>query len=198
MKLRRLLACLVALMIAVPAASAFAADQEVNVRVLPSDTLSISVDGWADFGGAEVGETRHFDFWLNVTNTMNDGWQVTVTGGDLTSFTWEGCDQNGCYNPIPTEPDVFTIPKSNLIISGGDLDWWDVDDPSSNTIRSYSGSPGDSESPLTLLQGTSYAHGEFGLDNPMSSLDLTIPAGTQQNQQYRTVLVYTIMPWTAP
>jgi hypothetical protein len=194
MKFRRLSVSLVALLLVVPAASAYAADQEVSVRVLPADTLAVSVDNWADFGGMEVGETGHHDMWLNVINTTSNGWEVTVTGDDLTSFTWEGCDQNGCYNPIPTEP-LYTIAKSNLVVSSGDLDWWDQDDPSGNAIRPFSGSPGDLGTPFTLVQGTSLAHGEFGLDNPMSSLDLTIPAGTQENQQYRTVLVYTIMAW---
>ena len=195
MKPRRLLVSLVALLLVVPAASAYAADQEVNVRVLPVDTLAISVDGWADFGGMEIGETRHHDMWLNIVNTTSGGWEVTVTGGDLTSFNWEWCDQNGCHTPIPPDP-VYTIAKANLVVSGGDLDWWDPEDPSGNTIRPFAGPPGDVGSPFTVVQGTSYAHGEFGLDNPKSSLDLAIPGGTQENQQYRTVLVYTIMAWT--
>jgi hypothetical protein len=194
MKFRRLLVSFVALLLVVPAASAYAADQEVSVRVLPADTLAVSVDNWADFGGMEVGATGHHDMWLNVINTTGSGWEVTVTGDDLTSFTWEGCDQNGCYNPTPTVP-LYTIAKSNLVVNAGDLDWWDQDDPDGNAIRSFSGSPGDVGAPLTLVQGTSLAHGEFGLDNPMSSLELTIPPGTQENQQYRTVLVYTIMAW---
>ena len=42
------------------------------------------------------------------------------------------------------------------------------------------------------------AHGEFGLDNPMSSIDLTIPAGTPEVIQYHTTLTYTITAWPAP
>lgn len=200
MKLRGLRAALMALLLVIPAASAYGAEpanQEVNVHILPADTLAISVDGWADFGGMVPNETRHYDFWLNVVNTTAGGWEVTVTGDDLTSYTWENCDENGCYNPIPTDP-LYTIPKSALVVTGGDLNWWDQDDPSGDAVRPFAGPPGDIALPLTIVQGTSYAHGEFGLDNPQTSLDLTIPADAQPMQMYRTMLIYTIAPWTAP
>jgi hypothetical protein len=189
-----------ALLLVIPAASAYGAEpknQEVNVHILPADTLAIQVQEWADFGGMVPDTTQHQDFWLSVVNTTAGGWEVTVTGEDLTSFNWENCNMGGCYNPIPTDP-LYTIPKSALVVSGGDLDWWDQDDPSLDAIRTFAGPPGDVALPLTILQGTSYAHGEFGLDNPQASLDLTIPADAEPMQQYRTVLVYTIAPWTAP
>jgi hypothetical protein len=188
MKIRRLFVSLIAFMLVVPAASAYAVDQEVDVRVLPADTLSLEVDGSADFGGMEANQSQHRDMWIKVLNTTSGGWSVTVTGDDLKSFTWEWCDQNGCHNPTFTDP-LYTIPKSNLVVTGGDVGGWDED-----TIQSFSGSPGDIGTPLTLLQATSDAHGEFGLDNPMSRLDLTIPGDAQESQQYRTVLTYTITP----
>ena len=187
-----------ALLLLIPAASAYGAEpanQEVNVHILPADTLSISVDQAADFGGMTPGESRHYDFWLNIVNTTAGGWEVTVTGDDLTSFNWEGCNDEGCYNPIPTEP-LYTIPKSNLVVSGGDVGFFDTEEQ--DAIVSFAGSPGDIGLPTTILQAAPAAHGEFGLDNPSASLDLSIPADAQAMNQYRTVLVYTIAPWTAP
>lgn len=196
----RIVTAVMALLLVIPAATAYGAEpssnnQEVNVHVLTGDTLGVWVDH-IDFGGLVEGETRHNDFWINILNTSASGWEVTITGGDLYSFDWEGCNpEQGCYNPIPTDP-TYTIPKSNLVIQAGDLDWWDGQDPTGDTIRPYQGSPGDVGSPTTILQGTSYAYGEFGLDNPMSWIELTIPAGTQPNLQYRTDVTYTIMAWT--
>jgi len=194
----RLLVSLTSLLLVVPVATAYGAEpatQEVNVHVLPSDVLAISVDGWADFGAMEIAEARQHDFGLNVLNTTSGGWEVTVTGDDLYSFEWEGCDENGCYNPIPTDP-MYTIAKSNLVVTGGDLDWWDGEDPTGDTIRPFVGSPGDVGTPTTILQATSYAHGDFGLDNAWSKLELTIPADAEVMHQYRTELVYTITGWT--
>jgi hypothetical protein len=174
----------------IPAATAYGADQNVQVHVLPSNALEVNVDMWADFGGLEVGQTGHYDFWLNVTNTTSGGWQVDVTGDDLYPFFWEYCDENGCSNPIVVPGDP--ILKSNLVVAGGDLDWWDGQD---NVVTPFAGNPGDPGTPLTIVQATSPAHGEFGLDNPQSSLELTIPEGTAEGQQYHTVLTYTITPW---
>lgn len=194
MQRRRLLAPLAAVLLMIPAATASAADQDVQVHILPSNALEVSVDEWTDFGGLEVGQTGHYDFWLNVTNTTTEGWQVDVTGGDLYSFYWENCNENGCFNPIATDPTYF-IAKANLVLTGGDLDWWDGDDPSGDTIRPFTGSPGDPGTPFTILQATSFAHGEFGLDNPNTYMELTIPEGTEVGQQYHTTLTYTITTW---
>lgn len=193
MNRKRLLAPIAAVLLMVPAATAYGADQDVQVHILPSNALEVWVDQWADFGGLEVTQTGHYDFWLNVTNTTTGGWQVDVTGGDLYPFHWEYCDENGCTNPIidPGEP----ILKSNLVVTGGDLNWWDENDPTGDTIRPFSGSPGDPQTPFPLVQGTSYAHGEFGLDNPQTYMELTIPGGTQEGQQYHTTLTYTITAW---
>ena len=194
MQRHRLLAGIAAVVLMIPAATAYGADQDVQVHVLPTNALEVSVDQWPNFGGLEVGQKGHYDFWLNVTNTTSGGWQVDITGGDLYSFNWESCDENGCSNPIPTDP-AYYIAKSNLVVTSGDLNWWDGDDPTGDTIRPFSGSPGDLGTPFTLVQGTSYAHGEFGLDNPQTYMELTIPEGTQEGQQYHTVLTYTITGW---
>ena len=192
MRFRRVLVALMALLLVIPAGSAYGANQEVNVHVLPANTLAIEVDGRADFGGLLPGDTGHYDFWIKILNTTAGGWEVTVTGEDMYSFNWEYCDQNGCHTPVPTDP-LYTIAKSNLVITVGDLNWWDAEDPTGDTILPFSGSPGDIALPTTILQATSYAHGEFGLDNPRASLELTIPADAEALQQYRTDLVYTIM-----
>jgi hypothetical protein len=195
----RIVAAVVALLLIVPAATAYGAEpssnnQEVNVHVLTGDTLGVWVDQ-IDFGGLVEGQSRRNDFWINILNTSASGWEVTITAGDLYSFDWGGCGPEGCYDPIPTDP-MYTISKSNLVIQPGDLDWWDGQDPTGDAIRPFQGSPGDVGSPTTILQGTSYANGEFGLDNPMSWIELTIPGGTQPNLQYRTDVTYTIMAWT--
>jgi hypothetical protein len=186
----RLIAAIAAVVLLIPAATAYGADQDVQVHVLPSNALEVNVDGWADFGGLEVGQTGHYDFWLNVTNTTSGGWQVDVTGGDLVPFHWEGCDENGCYNPI--QDPGLPILKSNLVVAGGDLDWWD---DQGDVVMPFSGTPGDPGTPLTIVQAMSQAHGEFGLDNPMAYLELTIPEGAAEGQQYHTVLTYTITAW---
>jgi hypothetical protein len=198
MKRRTCVGALMALLLVIPAVSAYGAEpasQEVNVHVLPLDTLSIGVDEWAEFGGMVPGETRSNEFGLNIVNTTAGGWEVTVTGDDLTSFEWEGCGEWGCSGAIPTDP-LFTIPKSSLTVSGGDLGWWDSDE--GDAIATFAGPPGDIGLPTTILQGSPLAQGEFMLDNPMASLSLTIPVDAQPMQMYRTVLVYTIAPWTAP
>jgi hypothetical protein len=186
----RLLAGIAAVLLMIPAATAYASDQNVQVHVLPSNALEIWVDGWADFGGLEVGQKGHYDFQMNVTNTTSGGWQVDVTGSDLYPFHWENCDENGCSNPIidPGDP----ISKANLFVSGGDLNWWD--DPG-DVVVAFTGNPGDPGTPFTIVQATSPAHGEFGLDNPQAYLELTIPEGAAEGQQYHTVLTYTITAW---
>jgi hypothetical protein len=185
-----MLAAIAAVALMIPAATAYAADQDVQVHVLPSNALEVSVDGWADFGGLEVGQTGHYDFWLNITNTTSGGWQVDVTGGDLYPFVWEGCNENGCYNPIVVAGDP--ISKSNLVVQGGDLDRWDGQD---DVVVPFAGNPGDEGTPFVVVQATPPAHGEFGLDNPMSYLELTIPEGTAEGQPYHTTLTYTITAW---
>ena len=195
MKPRRVLAALMALVLVIPAATAYGAepdetaDQEVNVHVVPANALAIWVDGRVDFGGMVPLEIRTQEFWINILNTTTGGWEVTVTGVDLYSFNWEGCNENGCWNPTATDP-LYTIPKSNLVIAGGDHDHWG----SPAAIVSSSGPLGDS--PTTILQATPDAYGEFGLDNPRASLQLTIPENAEPLQQYRTDLVYTIMAWS--
>lgn len=185
MRRSSLVALVLAVMLLIPAATAYAEDQEVYVHVLPADTLALSVDQSLEFGGVEPGQTAHHDFWLNVVNTTAYGFTITVSGGDLQSFDWEGCDENGCYGVVYTGE--ATIPSTSLVVNGGDLDWWDGQDnvvsPSSVAVTP------DAQ---TIVSATEAAHGEFGFDNPMASVDLTIPGGATPLLQYHTVLTYTI------
>jgi hypothetical protein len=195
---RRLATLVFALLLMIPAGSAYAQDpatQEVNVRVLPPNALAIQVDNWADLGSMVLGEVREHDFGMSVINTTSGGFQVTVIGDDLRSFNWTDCGEGGCFGPVPTDPE-YTIPKENLIVTGGDLDWWDGVDPTGNTVRPYAVVPGDELSPAVVLEATAYAVGDFGFDNPNPQLKLTIPSDAQTMYQYRTELTYTIMGWT--
>jgi hypothetical protein len=178
-------------MLLIPAATAYGlepGEQEVTVRVLPPDTLAVNIDQWVDFGPMAQGELRHYDFGLNVLNTTSGGFAISVSGGDLQSFEWEGCDESGCWNPLPTDP-LYTIPSTSLVVNGGDLDWWDeqagydVVVPASVPVTT---------TPDLIVSATQYAHGEFMFDNPWGSIDLTVPSDAQPMHQYRTVLTYTI------
>ena len=183
MRRHSLVALLLAVSLLIPA-TAYAEDQEVNVHVLSPDTLALSVDQGVDFGGVELGQMRHHDFWINVVNTTAFGFSISVSGGDLESFEWAGCDMNGCYDPIYTG---VTIPSTSLVVTGGDLDWWDGQD---NVVNPASVAV--TTDPQTIISATEAAHGEFGFDNPMASMELTIPVDAVPMLQYRTVLTYTI------
>jgi hypothetical protein len=169
----RLLAPIVAALLVIPPATALGGDQELKVRVLPADTLAIDVEESIDFGTLEAGQTGHVEIQIGILNTTSGGWQVTVTGGDLTSGDA-----------------AYSIDRSNLRITGGDTDQWG--DP--NAVEAFSGFPGGAASPLKIVEGSAGAYGQLSLDSPKASLDLTVPADTEPLLLYRTVLVYTITP----
>jgi hypothetical protein len=73
------------------------------------------------------------------------------------------------------------------VVTGGDLDWWDGQD---NVVSPESVAV--TQADQTIISATEAAHGEFGFDNPMTSMDLTIPGDATPLLQYHTVLVYTI------
>jgi hypothetical protein len=184
MRRHSLVAVVMAVMLLIPAATAYAEDQEVFVHVLPADTLGLSVEQSADFGGLELGQTRHHDFWLNVVNTTPYGFTISVSGADFESFDWEWCDENGCSNPIYTGE---TIPSTSLVVNGGDTEQFDGQD---NVVGASSVAV--TQSPQEIVSATEAAHGEFGFDSPGASMDLTIPVDATPLMQYRTVLTYTI------
>lgn len=167
----RLVTLLVVGLLVVPTATVAAGDQELKVRILPADTLAITVSQSVDFGTLEVGQTGHVDIDIGIVNTTAGGWEITVSGDDLTS--------SGTSH---------VIDKANLVITGGDTDRWGAP----GAVESFSGSPGAVGSPLKIVQGTAEAWGEFSLDSPKARLELTIPAGTDSLREYQTVLTYTI------
>jgi hypothetical protein len=190
MKLRLVIAATVAALVMLPAASALAADQDVDVQVLPADTLAISVDEGVGFG-IEVGATATQGFGMQVTNTTDLGWIVSVTGNDLQSYMWENCDETGCDGRILTGN---TIDRSNVVVTGGDLTWGEGDPASDPTITAFSAPIG--ADPVTLMIGTAEAYGQLGFYGPdqQPTVEVTVPAGTPIDQ-YFTTLTYTI---TAP
>lgn len=178
-------AFVVLMLLLIPAAVAAGADQIVEVSVLPADTLSIDVEG--EFGLDAVvpgGTTPERVFWMGITNTTSGGWEVTVDGTDLQSFTLE-CDEWGenCQRTL-TDP-LSTIDASNLYLRGGDQDNWGDE----TAIVAYEGNLG---APLLLMEGTAVANGSFGIDNPQPSVQLTVP-GDATFGDYYTTLTYTIM-----
>jgi hypothetical protein len=185
MKLRMFVAAAVAALVMLPAASALAADQDVDVQVVPSDTLAVWVQEGIGFQ-IEVGQVQSQPFGMEVTNTTDAGWVVSVDGTDLQSYEWENCDPWGCSNRILTGN---TIDRSNVVVTGGDNFG---DDPGTDpTITTGSGALG----PVTIMTGTASAYGRFGFGPPYEpTVQLTLPAGTAIDQ-YFTTLTYTI---TAP
>jgi hypothetical protein len=128
---------------------------------------------------------RHHEFWLNVVNTTAYGFTISVSGGDLQSFEWTGCDMEGCWDPFNTEQG--TIPSTSLVVNGGDTEQFDGQD---NVVGAFSVAV--TPDPQIIVSATEAAQGEFGFDGPMTSIDLTIPGDAIPLLQYRTVLTYTI------
>ena len=208
MRSRYLMMALLAVLLLIPATAASGEptsdnfDQEIGVNVMPADALAIEVEPQVHFGIMVLGASADRYFGLSVLNTTLSGWEVNVTPdmalatGDLWRFEWTGCDDQGnCWGPVPTDP-VATIAKVNVEVYGGDLDWWDLDDPTGDTVRPMGGPLVDG--PLTVVQATSYAYGGFfNLDKPWSTITMNVP-GTAEVGEYRQVLTYTIAPWNPP
>ena len=166
----RAIALGVLMVLAIPAA-ATAADQTVEVTVLPADTLSISVEE---------------EFGLGVIVPGQNTEVVTVTGTDLSSFYWD-CDEWGdnCTRQ-PTDPS-YTINASAFYVRGGDQNNWGDD----TAIVAYEGNLVAAGSPFTLMEGTSVASGRFGLDEQRPGVALNIPSGADYADYYG-ILSYTI------
>jgi hypothetical protein len=186
MKSRILVAAFMAAALALPA-PALGADQDVDVQVLPANALGISVQEGLGFA-IVIGESATQPFGMGITNTTGGGWIVTVDGPDLQSYTWGQCDETGCYDRILTGN---TIPKSNVVVTGGDASWSEDDAATDSTITPYSVALGDN--PVTIMEGTADAWGMFGFGPPHDpTVQVTIPAGSAYDQYY-TTLTYTIM-----
>jgi hypothetical protein len=190
MRRRIFVAAVVAALVMLPAASAFAADQDVDVQVMPADTLAISVEEGVGFP-IEVGATQTQMFDMEITNTTDTGWVVSVDGADLQGYVWESCDEDECHDRVLTG---HTIDKSNLVLRGGDMSWSEASPADDPFITAFSAPLG--VDPVTIMTGTADATGMMGFygDDQKPMISVTVPLGTPIDQ-YFTVLTYTI---TAP
>lgn len=182
----RVIALGVLMVLAIPAA-ATAADQTVEVTVLPADTLSISVEQEFGLGVIVPGQTSGlYEFGMEITNTTSTGWQVTVSGTDLQSFFWD-CDEWGENCTRQSTDPSYTIDASAFYVRGGDQNNWGDD----TAIAPYEGSLAAAGSPFTLMEGTSVAYGRFSLDEQRPGVALNIPVGAEYADYYG-ILTYTI------
>lgn len=188
MRIRHLfLACLAVLLVIPAFTAAWAADQHIEVTVLPADTLSISVE--SDFGldiavPGRISNDR--GFWMTVTNTFeNQGWDVTVDSADLVGFYWdEPCDEWGCTRYDTTD----TIARTNLYVRGG-MNYWGDPNPFWANEGYLPASGG-----MLLMTGTGEARGSFGFDQ-QPSIRLDAPLGAALGD-YHTIVTYTISAQT--
>jgi hypothetical protein len=192
MRPRVLLTAFVAAALVLGMASlALAADQRVDVSVLEPGILSVEVEEAFGLGAVVPDQStgqRHF--FMQVTNTTDTGWQVFADSTDLVTFEWgEPCDERGC-TPYPLQPGD-TITKDNLLISGGDLSWWDHENV--DVIEASTVIPGYDAG--LLVEGTSQAFGRLHLNEPDPSVELLVPPDAAFGE-YITTITYTIQPFT--
>lgn len=167
--------------------AAIAADQTLDVSVLPADTLAIDVEaemGWPPVvPGATTVESA---FQMYITNTYaGAGWEVTVEATDFESFTWD-CDEFGCTRIPDVTPSV--IDASNLKMRSGYVDHWG--DP--GAITTHEDFLAGAGMPFLLLEGTDVAYGAFDIQDPNPTVQLTVP-GDADLADYWATLTYTIM-----
>jgi hypothetical protein len=193
MKSRIFVVAMMTALLVMPATTALGADQDVDVQVFPANTLAIEVQDQLGFAMV-VGQTNSQSFWMQVTNTTSGAWQVTVDGNDLASYDWTDCDEWGCYTRVPTDP-LNTIPKSNVVVTGGDFCWSGegCDPAADGLVTAYSQALSDL-GPVLIMQGTAEAWGSFGFGPAPyePTVELTIPADAA-TAMYWTTLTYTIM-----
>jgi hypothetical protein len=196
MKLRAFFtALLVALLCIGAATTALAVDpdsatQTIDISVLPTDTLLISVEEGFGFGPAVPGTpTEQRSFGMEVTNTTPNGWEVTVLGDDFLRFMWDGetCDQHGCYDRLPADDPPVTFTSEYLLVHGGSFanQGWEGGGP----VTAYGIQL--TQTPQTIMTATNQAYGRFGFD-PSPYVQLDIPTGFVDYGDYYTTLTYTI------
>lgn len=172
-------------LLSIPVAAS-AADQTVDLQVLPEDTLSIDVEGELYLDAVVPGQsTQLYEFYMGIVNTTAGGWTVSVTGTDLQAYDME-CDEYGenCYRN-PTGP---TIDASAIFVRGGDQDNWG--DP--GAIVPDESNLVDSSTPFDLMVGTSVATGSFGLDEQRPAVRVDVPGSVVDYANYYTTLTYSI------
>ena len=166
--------------------AAIAAEQTVEVSVLPAGTLAIDVEHDFGLGVAVPGEmTGERGFHLNITNTTATGWKVTVESTDLTSFYHDNCDEWGC-DRFDTSP-LYTMGADNIYMRGGFQEWGDP-----NQLTFYEGYLTAADTAFLLLEGTSDVYGSLGIHEPQPSIQVNVPSG-QVIADYWATLTYTVM-----
>lgn len=185
-KTQRGLVLLAAMALLLIPVAASAADQTVELQVLPEDTLSIDVQTEMGLDAVVPGvSTQLQEFWMGITNTTSGGFVVTVSGTDLLAFEME-CDEFGenCLRN-PTGP---SIDASAIYVRGGDQDNWG--DPTA--ITPAEGNLVAAGTPFDLMAGTSVAYGSFGLDEQPPAVRVDVPGTVVDYASYYTTLTYTI------
>jgi hypothetical protein len=190
-----LLTLLAVLLASMGATAASAANtwQNLDVRVVPMGTVEIDVEhelGFLMIPGNS--ETRSFG--NSITAVTDSGWQVTVTGQDLQEYVQGDCYDWGCERNVIDGGNV--ISASNIMVRGGDLDWWDDAGAGFDAIIPGEGTLRDTADPydyqvVTIETAHAAAYGSFGLDNPHPSVEVFVP-DTAASGSYMTTLVYTI------
>jgi hypothetical protein len=166
--------------------AAIAAEQTVDVSVLPAGTLAIDVENDFGLGVAVLGEmTPEYWFHINITNTTATGFEVSVESTDLTSFYYDNCDDYGC-DRFDTDP-LYTMGADNIYMRGGFEEW---DDP--NQLTFYEGYLTAADTAFLLLEGTDAVYGSLGINNPQPSIQVDVPSG-QVVADYWATLTYTVM-----
>jgi hypothetical protein len=187
-KRHRGIVVLVAMIMLVIPVAASAAEQTVEVEVLPSDTLSIDVESELHLGSV-VPETSTdlVEFWMGITNTTSGGWAVTVSGTDLQAFDWDCDEEENCTR---VDREGVTLDASAFFVRGGDQDNWGMP----GAIVASEGNLTGAGVPFDLMTGTSDAYGSFGLDDQRPAVQLDIPTvpGNDYYGQYYGTLTYTI------
>lgn len=177
--------------------AASAAEQEVDLQVLPEDTLSIDVESGIYLDPVVPGtSTGLAEFWMNITNTTAGGWDVDVSATDLLAYEGMECDDYGENCVRNLTPSVANIDASHIFVRGGDQDnWGDPDGP--GAITPHEGYLTGAGVSFDLMEGTSVASGSFGLDHQRPGVQVDVPAEVgsvdlNEYTNYYTTLTYTI------
>jgi len=165
--------------------AAIAAEQTVDIEVLPADTLTIDVQWELGLGAAVPGgTTAGNDFEISITNTTSGGWAVTVEAEDFKSYTYDNCDDYGCER-VDTDP-LYTMGAQYIHMDSGEQNWGDP-----NQLTLHAGYLTAAYTPFALLEGTSDVYGSLGIHDRYPSIKVSVPGG-QELASYWTTLTYTI------
>jgi hypothetical protein len=168
-----------------PAASAVAADsaanQDLDVDVMPEDVLGIEVED-VTLGAVLPGAAVEQPFRLQVFNTTTAGWQVSVEATEFTAGD-ELCSDGAADAPWCRDRDdrTATIPLSNVHVRGGSIDGVVMAEAGSLDLQ-----------PLVVMRGeVEPGRHRFDFEEHPPRVRLTVPAATAYGR-YRTTLTYTI------